>query len=1074
MPPDHGGHGHGAGSHHDRSDAHGHDHDHHHRHHDGDDHHDPDSERRSLFAVTTVVGLLLAADLLLWAVDSPWRRPFGVPLALMAAVIGGGRVVYLALAALLEGSIGADIALAIACVAAALLGEYFVAAEVVFIALIGECLEAFTFHRAQRAMGKLLDFYPQMARVQRGDAEVEVPTEALALDDTVIVRPGERIAVDGVVLRGRSAVDQAVLTGESMPVDKGEGDSVYTGTVNQFGRLEIRALKLGAETTLGQVIRLLSDAQRNRSPIERTADRYARRFLPVVLGIAAIVFLATNGLVLFRWITAGGSFPVLDVMPALAVLVVACPCALVLATPAAVLAATARLAQRGVLVKGGLAVEALARADTLAFDKTGTLTEGKPELGDCIGFGKEVEGSNRDFDQDAAATDVLRLAAAAEQSSEHPLARLLVSEANRRGLALPAVEEFQAHPGAGVWARVKLPDGYANDRGAEQPGSSRSVLVGNLRLVREHGVVVPPRVEHALETLDHAGQTPLLVVNEGHVVGLIGARDRVRSEAHDVIHELKHLGLRDLTILTGDRLAPAQAVARKVHIAQVEAELTPAGKAAWIDERKRQGRKVAMVGDGINDAPALARADAGIALAGVGSDLAAEAGSVVVLGDPLAALPETFRLARHTVSVIRQNILIFAFAFNGLAILLAGLRVLGPVAAAIVHQIGSLLVLLNAIRILGFERWHTLQIVAGFNRVVSVCRRCRPSAGVDWVWEHRRRLTRAGLAVGILAYALSGIVIVGPEQVGVVQRFGRFERPLLRPGLHVRWPLPIESVIRVEPMQSRLARIGLRGPAAPFEQAVGWSATHGAPRDESALFFTGDENLVELAGVVEYRFTESELPRLLFGVADVAASVTAAAEGVMREEAGRSPLETILVGNRSEFETGLTMRLQERLRAGGVGVVVDRVRLVDAHPPREVVPAYRDVSASVSDAARSQNQAQADAAQRHFGALAEAESIRDTGRLRATQLVRRAEGEKGAFLAKAAAHAARPDLTEFRLLWDTLAAALPGRPKLILDRRAGGRRHVLLADPELAGPALKRAWVGSPLSTETRAPEPDD
>ena len=337
-------------------DDHGHGHHHHgeSRRHDHD--HDPDAERRWLWAVTAVVGLLLLADVVLAALGSPWQRPFGVPLALAAAVIGGGRVVYLALAALFEGSIGADIALAVACIAAACLGEYFVAAEVVFIALVGECLEALTFERAQRAIGKLLDFYPRTARVIRGDAEVEVPTEQVAVGDRVVVRPGERISVDGVVLRGRSAVDQAVLTGESMPVDKGEGDPVYTGTVNQFGRLEIRADKLGNETTLGQVIRLLADAQRHRSPLERTADRYARLFLPAVLSVAAIVFLGTNGPALWRWVMTGTA-PAIDLLPALAVLVVACPCALVLATPAAVLAATARLAQRGVLVKGGAAIE---------------------------------------------------------------------------------------------------------------------------------------------------------------------------------------------------------------------------------------------------------------------------------------------------------------------------------------------------------------------------------------------------------------------------------------------------------------------------------------------------------------------------------------------------------------------------------------------------------------------------------------------------------------------------------------------------------------------------------------------
>ena len=413
-----------------------HDHDHHHGHvHDHD--HDPDAERRTLVAVTVLVGLLLVADLILGAVGSPWERPFGVPLALIAAVIGGGRVVYLAILGLFEKSIGADVALAIACVAAACLGEYFVAAEVVFIALLGECLEALAFERARRAIGSLLDVYPRTARVLRDGVEVEIPTEQLAVGDRVVVRPGEQIAVDGSVVAGRSAVDQAVLTGESMPVDKGEGDPVFTGTINQFGRLEVRAEKLGAETTLGQVYRLLAEAHRHRSPIERTADLYARRFLPAVLIAASVVFLATNGVVLWRWI--GGIRPAIDPMPALAVLVVACPCALVLATPAAVLAATARLARLGVLVKGGAAIEALARIDTIAFDKTGTLTEGKPELGEVIAFTK---------DGGSTADEVLRLAAAAEQPSEHPLARMLVDAARSSGLECPTIDAFQAQPGS--------------------------------------------------------------------------------------------------------------------------------------------------------------------------------------------------------------------------------------------------------------------------------------------------------------------------------------------------------------------------------------------------------------------------------------------------------------------------------------------------------------------------------------------------------------------------------------------------------------------------------------------------
>jgi Cu+-exporting ATPase len=1050
--PPHGHDDHGHGHHHQGAAAHDHGH--------GHDHdHDPDAERRWLWAATAVVGLLLLADIVLGVLGSPWQRPFGVPLALAAAVIGGGRVVYLALAALFEGSIGADIALAIACIAAACLGEYFVAAEVVFIALVGECLEALTFERAQRAIGKLLDFYPRTTRVIRDDAELEVPTEQVALGDRVVVRPGERISVDGLVLRGRSAVDQAVLTGESMPVDKGEGDPVYTGTVNQFGRLEIRADKLGEETTLGQVIRLLADAHRHRSPLERTADRYARIFLPAVLSVAAIVFLGTNGTALWRWATTGTAAAI-DLLPTLAVLVVACPCALVLATPAAVLAATARLAQRGVLVKGGAAIEALARVNTFAFDKTGTLTEGKPELGECIPFG------SKHADAGDGQNEVLRLAAAAEQPSEHPLARLLVAEAKHRGLALPEIDDFQAQPGAGVLARLRL-----DDRGDNQLRQS-TLLVGNLRLVREHGVAISEELERAIDTLDQSGQTALILVRDGQVLGVIGARDRVRRAAHDVIHDLKHLGLKDLAILTGDRAAPARAVAKKVHIKQVEFELTPAAKADWIEQRRHDGRVVAMVGDGINDAPALARADVGLAFAGVGGDLAAEAGSVVLLGDPLPALPETIRLARQTVRIIRQNILFFAFGFNAIAVALAGLRVMGPVAAAITHQIGSLLVLLNAVRLLGFERWHTYGFVRAGEQVVSACRRCRPSLVLDGAWRRRRLIVRTALVATALAYLASGITVIEPGQVGLLRRFGRYRPPLFGPGLHVRWPAPFESVTVVEPARSRLARIGLPAQRSATINPVGWNATHGVRRDESALFFTGDENLVEMAGVVEYRFTEAELAELLFGVADVENTVSRAAEGAFREVVGRMPLEAILVSRRSEFERAVGQVLQQRLQAARPGVLIERVRVVDAHPPREVVPAYRDVSSAVSDAERSLNQARAAAAERHWSAIAEAEAIRDAAKTRADRLVQRAAGDKAAFLAKAAAHATAPSLTEFRLLWDTLATSFPGRPKLILDHRAAGRRHIWLADPAQLGPAFGRALT--PVSSEPRASEPND
>ncbi|MDR3636703.1 MAG: HAD-IC family P-type ATPase, partial [Isosphaeraceae bacterium] len=710
---------------------------------------------------------------------------------------------------------------------------------------------------------------------------------------------------------------------------------------------------------------------------------------------------------------------------------------------AAVLAATARLARRGVLVKGGAALERLARADTFAFDKTGTLTEGRPELGERIA----LAGFRAD--------DVLRLAAAAERPSEHPLARLLVQQAGALGMTLPDVADFQAQPGAGIASRLRLEDG------------ERDVLVGNLRLFRERAIPVPPEAEQAIEGLDAAGQTALLVALAGQVIGVIGARDRVRREAHDVIHDLKHLGLKDLTILTGDRPAPARAVAKKVHIKNFEAELTPAGKAEWVERRRHEGRIVAMVGDGINDAPALALADVGIAVAAAGADVSAEAGSVVLLGEPLEPLPEAIALARRAVRIIRQNILVFAFGLNSVAIVLAGLRVLGPVAAAVFHQIGSLLVLLNAMRLLGFEGNSKLARVLG--GLATICRRCWPTDPVGWSWEHRRALLRGGVVAGVLLYVGSGIVIVGPEQVGVLRRWGRYEAPLLRPGLHVRLPFPWESVTKVEPETVRVARIGLAGPAAEKVGPIAWSATHGARRDESALFFTGDENLVELSGVVEYRYTEAGVPGLLFGVARVEEGVSAAAEGVFREAVGCAPLETILVDRRREFEAEIERRLRARLAATGLVVAVDRVRVIDAHPPREVVPAYRDVSAAASDVERLKNDAEAFAAERHWSALAEAQGRRDAASATRDSLRYRAEGESKAFSARQSAHAARPDLTEFRLLWNTLATTYAGRPKLILDPRAAGRRHIWLADPERLG-------LGQVLAPEMPAtgPEPED
>jgi len=1008
---------------------------------------DADTERRALILTTVVVGALLGCDVLLNLLGwESYASPFGIRLALVAAFIGGGRVVYLALLALLEGRIGADIALAIACVAAGLAGEYFVAAEVVFIALLGECLEALTLERAQRAIQKLLEYRPRTARLLRDGQEMEVPADAVAPGDVLMVRPGERIAADGTVLRGRTAVDQSILTGESLPVDVGPGDRVFTGSINQFGQLELRVEQVGSQTTMGRVIELLHEAQRHKAPLERTADRLARRFLPTVLAATVLVFLATNARAAWIWFREGTPSTI-EVMPSLAVLVVACPCGLVLATPAAVLAATARLARLGVLIKSGAALERLAQVDAIAFDKTGTLTEGRPELGDCVALPPWNPA------------DLLMIAAAAEQPSEHPLARLLVAEAARLGLQLPSAEEFRAHPGVGVEARIPWGEGR------------QSVLVGNLRLVRDQGIPITAQIDEALARFDESGQTGLLVAVGGAIAGAIGARDRVRPEAHDVVHDLRELGIGDLTILTGDRQAPARALAAKVHITQIEPERTPADKAEWVRRRQQEGRVVAMVGDGINDAPALALADVGLALGGVGTDVAAEAGSMVLMGDPLIPLPQAIRLARQTVRIIRQNILVFAFGVNGVAIVLAGVRVLGPVAAAIFHQVGSLLVLLNAMRLLGFQRWGELPPVRAAGQLAQVCRRCRPEVVGHWALHHRRALLNVSAVTALLVYLGLGISLIGPDQAGVLQRWGRFLPPLLPPGLHVRFPWPFETVVKVEPSLVRSARIGIPGPQNA-DRPVDWSDTHGVRRAEAALFFTGDENLVELGAQVEYLDTEAGAVDRIFGAVNVDEMVLPAAEAVVRETVGKTPLEAILVTHRGAVEETLTRALQDRVDRSGLHLIVEQVRIVDAHPPREVVPAYREVSSAVSDVERYRNEAEAYAAEQSLQARAEAQSIRDQGASRADQVHARAEGESAAFLVRQLAHAGHPDLSAFRLLWRTLGTTLAGRPKLLLDPRIKGRRHVWMADPTTLGAGKIESLPPNPLAPPGR--ESDD
>ncbi len=1048
----------------------------------------------SLYVLTGLLGLFIVLDSLptiggwlnLAALSSWPQGLYTYRFALIAAVVGGARVLYGSLQSLFEGRIGADLALAIACIAAILINEPLVAAEVVFIGMVGECLESFTFARTQRAIRQIVEVCPRRCWLLRDGQEVRILTSELQVGDRVVVKPGGRIPADGLVIEGRSAVDTSALTGESLPLDKGPGDEVLAGSLNQFGALTIEARRVAEHTVVGRVIELTARALKDKGNIERTADRLARYFLPVVLGLAAATFLGAllyHGTTILRPAEAARlglrQAATLSLYPALAVLVVSCPCALILATPAAIIAALGRLAGTGILIKGGSALERLATVSVFAFDKTGTITEGKLELGDVVPLGQ------------ATIEEVLGVAASTEQRSEHLLARLIVHEAQARNLALEAVEAFLAHPGAGVTAQT----------------ATGTVVVGTRRLLEEQGIDLSAGVLAVLERFDASGQTALLVARQGTILGVIGARDRLRPETAGVLEELHGLGIADIVLLTGDRQAAAQALAGDLPFTQVHAELLPDQKAAFLVRFKeeRQAKGMAMVGDGINDAPALAWADVGLAIGGTGTDIAAEAGDVVFMGQPLRPLPLLVRLSRETVRIIRQNIVIFAFGVNAVGIVLtgwlwpmfapAGWYEQSPLAAVIYHQIGSLAVLLNSMRLLWFERAaasptlrrtkYLLQDVdAWLERYLDL------GEVVHWL-EHHWRQACLGLAgLLLLTFALSGLTLIRADEVAVVKRFGR---PVadLEPGLYWRWPWPIEETIRVS-QRIRTVEIGFRTlPGQKAQGALAWTSAHagdGLRRvPDEAVMITGDGDLVELLATVRYHVSAPHVFLFRIGAADDV--VRSTAESVMRSTVAGRPFLELLTIHRAQFQEEVLRRLAERCRDYDLGITFDGVSLHDLHPPPEVVKAYYEVAQAMEGRDRLINEAQALAIEKVRAAEAESNLIVSRARALFTEKVMQAAGERDTFLARSRARkepgfgqefflslqavdavlngaapaqvelayeqqrtalrSMQPLLSDFRLFWDTLSQALTGRDLVLIDAdKVGGQRNLLLVDPD--------------------------
>jgi len=548
---------------------------------------------------------------------------------------------------------------------------YEAAAVVITLILLGKYFEAIAKGRSSEAMKKLLSLQAKTARVVRGGQELEVPTDEVLIGDLISVRPGEKVPVDGEVTRGNSFVDESMITGEPIPVAKQAGAAVVGGTINQNGAFQFKATKIGADTTLAQIIKLVESAQGSKPPIQGLADKVVAVFVPIVLGIAALTFLI--------WMLVGGSTALsFALITTVAVLIIACPCAMGLATPTSIMVGTGKAAELGVLFRNGTALEGLQSVNVVAVDKTGTLTKGKPELTDLV----TAPGFDR--------TEVLKLVAAAEEQSEHPIARAIVDAAKREGVAILPLESFEAVPGYGLEAMVQ----------------GRLVHVGADRYMHQLGLNVGEFAAQA-ERLGDEGKSPLYAAIEGQLAAVIAVADPIKEGSPEAVKALHRQGLK-VAMITGDNARTANAIARQLGIDEVLAEVLPSGKSDAVKELQAKGQRVAFVGDGINDAPALAQADVGLAI-GTGTDVAVETADVILMSGDLRGVPNALALSRATLRNIKLN-LFWAFAYNILLIpVAAGVLypafgwLLSPVLAAAAMGFSSVFVLSNALRLRGFR-----------------------------------------------------------------------------------------------------------------------------------------------------------------------------------------------------------------------------------------------------------------------------------------------------------------------------------------------------------------------------------
>jgi len=596
--------------------------------------------------------------------------PWSVGVAVV--LIGGYPVFRKVVRAALNGQVIAHTLMTVGVVAALLAGEWATAFVVVFFMRVGDYVEHFTAGRARRAVKDLTEMSPQIARLERDGDEVEVPVEQVEVGDTVSLRPGEKIPVDGEVLSGNATIDQATITGESMPVEAGPGSTVYAATLVSLGALRVRATHVGEDTTFGCVIKMVEESEANRADVQRVADKFSAYYLPVVAIIAALTFIIRR-----------------DPMATVAVLVVACSCAFALATPIAMLASIGAGAKRGLMIKGGKYLELLAQADVILIDKTGTLTLGKPEIVECRSLNDDIKfGDSGHSEVLYQHLEILRLAASAEKYSEHPLAEAVRDAAYAQRLVLEEPQDFVSIPGLGVQATV----------------GERRVGVGSARMFNDVGQIA--NLSYQGDPINQNGKTLLFVAVDGELVGVLEAADRMRPEVPAAIQEIFDLGIREVELLTGDNQGTASAIAGRITeqlsegcTIRFRANLMPEDKIRIVKGYQEDGYTVIMVGDGVNDAPALAQADVGIAMGAAGSAVAIEAAHVALMNDDWLLVPEVIRIAHRTMRVVKMNIG-FTAIYNLAGLTLAALGYLPPVLAAAAQSLPDLGILANSSRLL--------------------------------------------------------------------------------------------------------------------------------------------------------------------------------------------------------------------------------------------------------------------------------------------------------------------------------------------------------------------------------------